>query len=107
MFRAKDVTIPSIKNIIFKSHQFPPLLKRGVCASCGHGALEQLNLFPLPKFIIVPSVNIIDKHFVPEPSFHIFYGTRVADIQDELPKYSGYMKSQLALSHRLIASLLK
>ncbi len=52
-------------------------------------------------------MNIEDKAFVPEPSIHIFYDTRVADIQDELPKYKGYLKSQLAIGHCLMASLLR
>ncbi len=107
LFRAKDVIKPQEERVEFKAYRFPPFIQRGKCISCGKAAIEYLKILPIPKLIIVSSDNIKDKAFVPEPSIHIFYDTRVADIQDELPKYDGYLKSQLALGHKLIVSLLR
>lgn len=107
LFRTKDVKTPQEGSVEFKAYRFPPLLQRGKCIFCGKPAIEYLKIFPIPKLIIVPSVNIQDKVFVPEPLIHIFYDTRIADIQDELPKYNGYLKSQLAFGHKLMASLLR
>jgi hypothetical protein len=61
----------------------------------------------LPGFTIIPSANFREQAFLPEPSLHIFYHRRVADIGDELPKYSGYWMSQLALGGRLVTSLVR
>ena len=107
LFRSRDVIMPKEGSVEFKAYKFPPLIHRGKCVSCGKAAIEYLQAFPMSKIIIVPSNNIDDKTFIPEPSVHIFYDTRVSDIQDELPKYSGYLKSQLALGHKLMASLLR
>ncbi len=107
LFRAKDVLTPKEHDVELKSYKFPPLVQRGKCASCGKPAIEYLKIFPIPKLIIVPSLNIEDKAFVPDPLMHIFYDTRVADIQDELPKHEGDLKSQLALGHKVMSSLLR
>jgi hypothetical protein len=107
LFHTKDVLAPPEESVEFKAYRFPPILQRGRCVSCGRPAIEYLKIFPMPRIALVPSANIDDKELVPEPSIHIFYGTRVADIQDELPKYSGYLKSQFAIGHRVMASLLR
>ena len=105
-FHAKDVIKPADKHIEFKSHKFPPVLKRGSCQHCGEAAIEYLNIPAMPEVVIVPNAIIQDKAFTPEPSLHIFYDKRVADIQDTLPKHRGYLKSELALGHKLITALL-
>ena len=107
LFRSSDVTMPQKENADFRAHKFPPVLQRSTCISCGKAVLEYLQVPPLPKIIIVPSRNIDDKALIPELSLHIFYDTRVADIQDELPKYSGYLKSQLAFNRKIMAALLR
>lgn len=106
IFRARDVVPPQENSIELMAYRFPPVLQRGICVSCGKPAIEYLKIFPMPEFVLVPTANIEDREIVPEPSLHIFYDTRAADIQDELPKYSGYMMSQLAMGKRLMASLL-
>lgn len=105
LFRAKDVIMPKKDCLKYKAQKFPPILQRGKCTSCNKIAIEYLQLFPIPKTIIVPSQNIVDKTLVPEPALHIFYDTRVNDIKDDLPKYSGYLKSQLAFGRKLVGSL--
>jgi hypothetical protein len=85
----------------------PPILRaqRGKCLACGRPAIEHMQMFPMPKLIIIPSANILDPAFVPKPSLHIFYNRRVADIDDDLPKFDGYWRNQLAFGQRLVAAL--
>jgi hypothetical protein len=106
LFRASDVVMPPAGSVAFNNAAFPPMLQRGKCVSCGKAAMEYLQLPPLPKTIIIPSNNINDKAFIPDASLHIFYDKRIADIDDALPKYQGYLKSELAFGYKLIASLL-
>ena len=61
----------------------------------------------MPKLVIVPSANIRSPELVADPSLHIFYNHRVDDVDDDLPKFNGYLRSQLAFGHRLIKSLLR
>lgn len=107
IFRARDVVKPTEGSVEFHSYRFPPMVKRGKCVHCGKPAIEYLTLPPLPELVIVPTANIGDATLIPEPSLHIFYGTRVADIDDSLPKYSGYLRSQIAFGRRLMGALLK
>ncbi|MEH6346129.1 MAG: GFA family protein [Bermanella sp.] len=107
LFHEKDVLKPEAKSVEFKSHKFPPLLQRGNCVSCGKPALEYLNIPAMPQVVIIPSRNIADTSLTPEPMTHIFYDQRVADVDDGLPKHSGYLKSELALGHKVMLALLK
>jgi len=105
-FRIQDVTEPQDNHVTYNKIWIPPFIRRGKCVNCGKPVIGYLEIFPLPKLAIVASANIYDKALVPEPSLHIFYDTRVADIDDKLPKYSGYLKSEFAIGRRVIASLL-
>jgi hypothetical protein len=102
IFRERDVTLPNQATLKYISYAFPPMLQRGKCLKCRKPVIEYLSIPPLPKLIIVPSGNITDKTRIPEPSLHLFYHSRVADINDLLPKKIGYIKSQLALCHKMI-----
>jgi hypothetical protein len=44
-----------------------------------------------------PSVEL------PDPAMHIFYHRRVREVRDEVPKVSGYWRSELAVT-RLVLS---
>lgn len=107
LFRPKVVSMPDAGSVDFNAYRPPPAVQRGKCHACGKPAIETMSIFPLPKMVIVPTQNIRDEAYVPEPSLHLFYNSRVADIQDNLPKYSGYLKSQLAFGHRLMAAMLR
>ncbi len=106
LFHARDVIKPAEDSVEFKSHKFPPLLKRGTCVTCGKAAIEYLNIPTMPEVVIVPSENIRDKALIPNPCLHIFYDRRVADVQDSLPKHTGYLKSEFALGEKLVMALL-
>lgn len=106
LFRASDVILPQEKDLEYHAEMFPPILQRGKCLTCNGIAVETINLFPVPKMIVVPSGNLDDQSMVPNASLHIFYDTRVKDIDDDLPKYSGYLKSQLAFSRKLLGAML-
>ena len=91
---------------ISSAYKKPPAAQRGKCVVCGKPALETLKLTML-DIVIIPSVNVQDKSFVSDPQLHIFYDTAVTAMDDNLPKYSGYLKSQLAFSYQLIKSLVR
>lgn len=107
LFRARDVVVPKKDSVKFKAYASPKVLQRGKCSSCEKAAIEYLELPLMPKLFVVPTNNIGDKVLIPEPSMHVFYDARVADIQDDLPKHSGYLKSQLAFSHKLMTSFIR
>ena len=106
LFHVNDIVKPQDDQVSFSSHKFPPLLQRGNCKSCGKAAIEYLNVPAMPEVVIVPSGNIQDEAIIPDPSLHIFYNNRVTNVADQLPKHSGYFKSEIALGAKVVAALL-
>ncbi|MGJ8687251.1 MAG: GFA family protein, partial [Spongiibacteraceae bacterium] len=93
IFRSRDVEMPNLATVEYLTHSAPPAVQRGKCMRCQKPGIEYMSLLVAPKLVIVPSVNIHNQQFLPVPSMHIFYHSRVADIDDELPKYEGYWSS--------------
>lgn len=44
----------------------------------------------VPRYILPADADL------PEPTAHFFYETRVADIDDDLPRHEGFLASQRA-----------
>lgn len=106
IFRAKDIQFSDQKKVSFKKYRSPPAAQRGKCTTCKKPIIEFLNLAVLPALTIIPSENIPPGEFLLEPSIHVFYDSRVTEINDSLPKHSGYIKSQVSLSARLVSRML-
>jgi hypothetical protein len=107
IFLAKDVNLHNRERVNFKQYKSPPAVQRGKCASCDQPIIEFLELPLLPSLAIIPSEHLPMGSFLAEPSSHIFYQSRVADIHDELPKHNGFITSQMTLSAKLIAGMVR
>lgn len=82
-------------------YRIPPALDRSTCIACGRPVHGVLAFGPLRTFAFVPTANLVSVD-PPAPVAHIFYHRRVADIDDSLPKYSGYWRSEIATTTMLI-----
>ena len=107
IYLSRDVQLYDKEKVNFKKYKSPPAVKRGKCATCNNPIIEFLDLPLFPSLTIIPSENIPSDQLVLEPSTHIFYHRRVADINDHLPKHSGFIKSQMALTAKLIPGILR
>lgn len=87
----------SIEHTEFSRHRLPPALQRGTCMSCGRPVMAHLFVAPYVRLAFIPAANYPKTYHLPEPAMHIFYDSRVSDIQDDLPKYNGYVSSELAV----------
>ncbi len=105
LFRPEHVEMPTNDTVAYKAHTFPPIVQRGTCVKCSKPAIEYLTVLKKPNIVIVPSTNICNNIHLPAPIMHIFYQSRVADIEDDLPKISGYFNSQFLLIHKLVNAL--
>ena len=78
----------------WKRYRWMPInLNRGTCRTCGTLILEHLAASPLS---VVIGRTWQDPGLLPPARGHIFYEERGADIDDGLPKRSGYLSSELA-----------
>jgi hypothetical protein len=100
-----SVVLPSETTVQFKHYRPPPALRRGTCPSCGLPVVGFLRLAPFVRLAFVPAQNIRDRKTLPAPATHIFYHRRVKDIEDDLPKVSGYWSSELAVTGMVMGSL--
>jgi hypothetical protein len=101
VFRAGDVELPEDGAVDFQTYRPPPNVQRGVCSSCAQPVLERFESFFFPGLRFVPAA-LISPAELPEVGFDVFYEHRVADIDDGRPKYTGYLRSQVAFMSRVL-----
>jgi hypothetical protein len=106
-FWAGAVSIPAEFPVTFKKYRPPPNVSRGLCQRCGNPVVEFMTLAPFVRVSFVPTRNIPDAQKLPPPSAHIFYHRRVKDIEDSVPKITGYWSSELAVTRQILAGLLR
>lgn len=96
MLRADRTRLLCAENLLFKKLAKPPALDRGVCDQCNHPVIGFLESGFLPTLAFVPTAVLPDG-IAPPPLRHVYYGTRVTDVDDDLPKTHGELASQLSL----------
>ena len=106
-FRHSDVVKPPADTVRFQTYRPPPNVQRGQCAACSAPAIEVFEAPLFPSLIMVPRSAIQESVPLPEPVGHMFYESRMAEVDDSLPKYRGYVRSQLAFGRHLLAAMLR
>ena len=74
----------------------PPALRRGFCRSCGCFVVAYTRAIPFLSLAFVPVACYPANALLPEPGMHVYYRSRIADVDDDLPKY-GTWPSPLAI----------
>ena len=103
VLKASQVSLAQDNRVVFRKYRPPPNISRGSCTGCGKPVIEFGWLGAHLAF--VPTPNISDPEILPPPRMHIFYHRRLADALDDLPKYSGYFRSQLAVLRLVVRGL--
>jgi|GEM_PF-478309 len=107
LFWFDDVKGAEEDELLFeKQSKFTPL-SRGVCRACGKPAISVLSVTSSLKFVLLPSVLLTASDELPPLSAHVFYHRCVSEIQDNVPKYRGYLASQLATQWHILKACLK
>jgi hypothetical protein len=102
-----QVRLPDDHPVDFQTYRRPPAVDRGKCRACGQPAIEYFRLPLLPDIVFVPSANHPDPAALPAPAMRMFYNSRVADAEDDLPRHEGYWPSQLAFLRGYLAGLIR
>ncbi|MEP5938722.1 MAG: GFA family protein [Erythrobacter sp.] len=95
---ASKVSVLTPDAIAYTQHMKKGGLQRGTCRNCDHPVLAHLDSPIMPKLAFVPSAIIPDQSDKPQSARHIFYGTRAADVQDNLPKTHGDAASMMVFT---------
>jgi hypothetical protein len=102
--RSKDVVLKNAGTISFKKYRPPPNFNRGVCRTCGKPVVEVAGFGPF-KVMFIPASNFEPEARLPPVRFDMFYHRRVLDMPDSVPKYSGYLASELAVGKLIMGGL--
>ena len=105
VYRARDVSLPEPGLVRARAWRPPPNVRRGTCTRCGKPALERFRAPPLPSLTMFSSANL--QGALPPVAAHMFYDSRIADVDDGLPRHSGYWPSQWAFLKLVFAGLRK
>lgn len=105
-FLLKDSESLSLDKVDFKTYQsgFSPM-KRGRCNECGKVSYSTIRVWPFPKFVMLPTAAIRNKN-IKKPFAHLYYKSRVIDIDDSVRKINSHFVSQLFIQFNIIRSLL-
>ena len=87
----------------FESHW--SWLQRGLCRHCQAPVVAFLALLPGVKVAIIPAQNYPAEAALPDVKAHIFYHRRQHDIDDDVPKISGFLLSELKAMQLIITGL--
>ena len=97
-----DVSDLNLIRTKFRRWKLPPNISRGLCTRCHKPSIE-MGL--AGNLILVPTTNYPDVAALPAPTMHLFYNRRVEDMDDDLPKYNGFVQSQAMLIKALAKGL--
>ena len=104
-FLLKDCSSIRLDNIELKGHQQGNSpIKRGKCKSCGKISHSTVKFGPFAEFLIIPTERIKNMP-LPEPFAHIYYNSRVRDVESNVKKVGGHLLSQLYILARVLKSL--
>ena len=101
VFKSLQVSSLTEGSVNFDTYKRPPNVQRGQCSECQQAVIEVFNFPLMPKLTMVPFAMFVDSTSLTEPCAHMFYEKRVLDVDDELPKYKGFISSQLAFFKQL------
>ncbi len=105
---AWNVAVEDISQIEFKRYRYIPVsVKRGICKSCRNPVLGYMMLLPFLNIAFIPGFMFQEQSHVPQSRGHIFYHSRKRDVEDGLPKHSGYLRSEWAATRYILSGLLR
>lgn len=105
VYWAGDIALQQAHAIAFKKYRLPPAVNRGLCSTCDAPMVGMLRLAPFVRLAFVATSNYPEQAVLPDPAVHIFYHSRVADIDSAVPKHHGYWRSQLAIASLLASAV--
>lgn len=110
-----DVSVTPIRNVHLAAEHHAQkrkfkkflALDRMICEDCGKPLISFMHWLPGFPLAMIPTRNLGDQGKTLKPSMHLYYGTRVEDVDDDLPKYKTAVGSMMACTPSFIGAMLK
>ena len=94
LFKLPAVALPEQATTYGKYKRFVAI-DRGICDACHKPVMAKMGEGD-KGYAFISTQNFVDPSALPPSVMHVFYGTRAADIDDDLPKHSSWLSSQWA-----------
>lgn len=104
VFIHNQIKTMQIKDTQFKRYKLPPNIRRGICQYCQQPSIE-FGLFN--QLVIIATSNLQQQECLPPAQMHIFYHRHLHKFDDHLPKYNGFIYSQVMTSKLLLQQTVK
>ena len=101
LFKLDDVALPEDNGIDYRQLKRFGAVDRGFCPSCEKPILSKMGEGE-KAYAFVEARNCVNADALPAAEMHVFYGTRVEDVDDELPKYRNGISSRFAFIKRMM-----
>ena len=102
LFKLPAVRLPEQATTYGKYKRFAAI-DRGICDACHKPVMAKMGAGD-KGYAFISTQNFDNPDALPRSTLHVFYGTRQADIDDELPKYHSWLSSQWAFLKLLRAA---
>jgi len=102
LFKLSAVTLPEQATTYGKYKRFAAI-DRGICDACHNPVMAKIGAGK-NGYAFISTQNFVNPEALPACALHVFYGTRAADIDDELPKHNSWLSSQWAFLKLLRAA---
>ena len=100
LYKLNEVELPEDHGINFAKLKRYFAVERGFCPNCRKPVMAKVGEGE-KAYAFVSVRNYCDPAELPEPEMHVYYGTRVADVHDDLPKYGNFFTSMWAFIRRM------
>lgn len=101
LFKLNEVVLPEEHGILFAKYKRIAAIDRGRCPACEKPIFAKAGEGE-KGFAFVAARNYVNPDELPAAEMHVFYGTRVENVSDDLPKYKNAISSRYAFIKRMI-----
>jgi hypothetical protein len=103
LLKLNDLKLSADQTVSYTRHKRFGAVDRGRCTHCDKPIVATMGEGE-KGYAFVAARNYLKPAALPPPTMHVFYGTRVDDVADELPKYSNAITSRFAFIRRMMAA---
>ena len=93
LFKLDDVEFSKDDATTFGKYKRVAAIDRGICDNCNKPVMAKVGEGE-KGLAFVATQNVKNPEGLPPSAMHVFYGTRVEDSADDLPKYKNWVTSQ-------------
>ena len=103
LYKLDQIELPEDSDISYGKYKRVAAIDRGLCPECNHPVMAKVGEGE-KAYGFVATKNHLDADTLPPAEMHVYYGTRVEDVDDDLPKFGNFITSNWAFIKRMMGA---